>query len=119
MSAQVPSILVTLVAAVAVLLFSAFASLGVQWVALDARLAALLLASSLFIVGAYILSVAVMRIGDVSFVAPFRYTGLLWALILGWLIFDDWPDTLTLIGAAIVVGSGLFTLYRERAASGG
>ncbi len=117
MSAQVPSMLVTLAAAVTVLVFSALASLGVQWVALDARLAALLLGSSLFIVGAYILSVAVMRIGEVSFVAPFRYTGLLWALILGWLIFDDWPDTVTLIGAAIVVLSGLFTLYRERATS--
>jgi len=118
MSAKVPSMMVTLAAAVAVLVFSALASLGVQWVALDARLAALLLGSSLFIVGAYILSVAVMRIGEVSYVAPFRYSGLLWALILGWLIFDDWPDAVTLIGAAIVVLSGLFTLYRERATSG-
>jgi len=119
MSTAVPSMLVTLSAAVAVLAFSALASTQVQWVALDGRLVALLLGSSLFIVGGYVLSVAVMRIGDVSFVAPFRYTGLLWALILGLLLFGDWPDTVTLIGAAIVVGSGLFTLYRERVRSGG
>jgi drug/metabolite transporter (DMT)-like permease len=111
--------LVTLAAAVAVLVFSALASTQVEWVAMDARLMALLLGSSLFIVGGYVLSVVVMRVGDVSFVAPFRYAGLLWALILGWLVFGDWPDAVTLVGAAIVVMSGLFTLYRERARSGG
>lgn len=115
MSPEVPSMLVTLASAVAVLVFSALASLGVDWVPLDGRLALLLLGSSLFIIGGYVLSVAVMRVGDVSFIAPFRYTGLLWALILGWLVFGDWPDTVTLTGAAIVVLSGLFTLSRERA----
>ena len=55
-----------------------------------------------------------MRVGDVSFVAPFRYTGLIWALVLGFFVFGDWPDTLTLLGVAIVAGTGIFTLYRER-----
>jgi S-adenosylmethionine uptake transporter len=39
---------------------------------------------------------------------------LVWALILGWVVFGDWPAPLTLLGAAIVVGSGVFMLYRER-----
>ena len=64
--------------------------------------------------GGYFFSIQVMRTGDVAFIAPFRYTGLLWALLLGWLIFGDWPGTLTLIGAGIVVATGVFTLYRER-----
>ena len=55
-----------------------------------------------------------MRVGEIGFVAPFRYTGLVWALILGLVVFGDWPDALTLAGAAIVVATGLFTLYRER-----
>jgi S-adenosylmethionine uptake transporter len=118
MSSHVPSMTVTLASALSVLLFSAFASLGVEWVPLNARLIALLLGSSLFIMGGYVLSVAVMRVGEVSFVAPFRYSGLLWGLILGWLVFDEWPDVVTLTGAAIVVMSGLFTLYRERVGSG-
>jgi S-adenosylmethionine uptake transporter len=54
-----------------------------------------------------------MRVGDVSFTAPFRYTGLLWALLLGWLIFGDWPDNVTLLGGAIVVATGLYTLFRQ------
>lgn len=55
-----------------------------------------------------------MRSGDVSFVAPFRYTSLLWALLMGFLVFSDIPDLLMIAGAALVIGSGLYTLYRER-----
>mgnify|MGYP006970156193 FL=1 len=40
---------------------------------------------------------------------------MLWALLLGWFIFGDWQGTLTMIGAGIVVATGVFTLYRERA----
>jgi len=58
--------------------------------------------------------VLTMRVGEVSFTAPFRYSGLVVALILGLVMFGDWPDPLTLLGAAIVVGSGLFTMWRER-----
>ena len=54
-----------------------------------------------------------MRQGDIGMIAPLRYTGLLWALLLGWLVFDEWPDALTLLGSAIVVATGLFTLLRE------
>ncbi len=115
MSGQVHSLTVTLSASASVLVFSALASTGTDWVAMDARLWALLGASSVLIVGGYLFSVAVMRVGDVSFIAPFRYTGLLWALLLGWLVFGDWPDGLTLLGAGVVVATGLFTLLRERA----
>ncbi len=114
MSKQVPSLMVTLVTSIAVLVFAGAASSTVDWVPLDARLAALILGASVFVIAAYLFSVMVMRVGEVSFVAPFRYTGLVWALLLGWLMFGDWPDSLTLLGAAIVVASGLFTLYRER-----
>lgn len=119
MSSHISSMTVTLASAVAVLVFSALASLGVEWAPLNGKLIALLVGSSVFIMGGYVLSVAVMRVGEVSFIAPFRYSGLLWALILGWLVFGDWPDSVTLIGAAIVVMSGLFTLNRERVTSEG
>ncbi len=47
-------------------------------------------------------------------IAPFAYTELLWALGLGAIVFGDFPDTWTLVGAAIVAGSGLYVLRRER-----
>lgn len=54
-----------------------------------------------------------MRTGEVSAVTPFRYTRLVFALILAMLLFHEVPDTATWIGAAMVVGSGLFALTRK------
>ncbi|MEM1352915.1 MAG: DMT family transporter [Pseudomonadota bacterium] len=113
-SEQVPSVLVTLMSSVIMLLSFGSASLAVEWAPLTPRLAGLIFASSLFIVGAYFFSVQVMRQGSIASIAPFRYSGLIWALVLGWLVFGEWPEALTLLGAAIIVGTGLFTIYRER-----
>ena len=77
------------------------------------RLTVLVMLATALIVGAYLCSVMVMRVGDVSFVAPFRYTGLVWALVLGFLFFGEWPDMLTLVGSAIIVATGVFSLLRE------
>lgn len=115
LSAQVPSLTATFLTSLAVLTVFGGVSLGVEWQPVDLRLGLLLLLSSVFVMGGYLSSVVVMRLGDVGFVAPFRYTGLVWALVLGWLLFDHWPEPLTLIGAGIVVATGVFTLYRERA----
>ncbi len=117
MSAQVASMTVTLSSALAVFVAAGIASLWVDWVPLDARSAALIGASSLFVMLGYLLSVLVMRVGEVSFIAPFRYTGLIWALGLGWAVFGHWPKPLTLLGAAIVAAAGLFTFYRGRIAT--
>jgi S-adenosylmethionine uptake transporter len=114
MSPNVPSLTVTLVASLGVMVFAGMASLGGDWVALDGRQWMLLSGAALFILGGYLFSVLVMRVGEVSFSAPFRYSGLLWALILGFVVFGDWPDPITLTGAAIVVGAGVFTLLRGR-----
>ena len=46
--------------------------------------------------------------------APFTYTQILWAFAFGYLLFGDVPDGWTLLGAAIVIASGLYLLYRER-----
>ena len=49
-----------------------------------------------------------------SVLAPFNYSGLIWATLLGWLVFADLPDRWTLVGAALIVASGIYTLHRER-----
>ena len=72
-------------------------------------------AAGLLLVG-YQFIIMSTRVGDVSYIAPFRYTALLWAVLLGYLLFGDVPDTAMIIGAAIIVGSGLYTIYRERRA---
>ena len=74
----------------------------------------LTLCATLFGVLAYTALTAAMRTGDVSAVTPFRYTRLLFALILGATIFHERPDALTLIGSAIVVASGIYVLTQNR-----
>ena len=69
--------------------------------------------ATLFVIGGYICSVAAMRVGEIGFVAPFRYSSLLVALILGFFFFGEWPDAVTTLGATIVVSAGLYTLWRE------
>ena len=55
-----------------------------------------------------------MRSGEVGVVTPFRYTRLVFALILAVLVFGERPDMLTLLGGAVIVASGLYTLVRSR-----
>ncbi|NSX56387.1 DMT family transporter [Parasulfitobacter algicola] len=63
---------------------------------------------------AYYAIVAAMRVGEVSFVTPFRYSRIVFAMILGILVFDEQPDRWVIVGAIIIVASGLFTVWRER-----
>ncbi len=114
MSAGLPSVLVALAASVAVALMGLAGTAVTGWVAVGLHEVLLVgFAASALIVG-YLSSVKTMRVGEIGFVAPFRYTALIWATLLGYLVFGTLPDALTLLGAAVVIGTGIFTLYRER-----
>jgi drug/metabolite transporter (DMT)-like permease len=66
-----------------------------------------------FGVAGYYAIVAAMRIGDASAITPFRYTRLLFSLIVGMVVFSERPDAPTLIGASIIIGTGLYMFLRE------
>jgi drug/metabolite transporter (DMT)-like permease len=75
---------------------------------------ALLACGAVLLLVGYQFIIMAMRTGEISFIAPFRYTALLWAILMGFLVFGDVPDLAMIAGATIIVGSGLYTLYRER-----
>lgn len=75
---------------------------------------ALMLGAVVCGMGGYYALTRAMQTGEVGFVTPFRYARLLFALILGWTLFDERPDAPMLLGAAIVVAAGLYTLLHER-----
>jgi drug/metabolite transporter (DMT)-like permease len=54
------------------------------------------------------------RIAPASLLAPFFYSQLLWVSVLGFLVFGNLPDIWTIVGAAIIAASGLYTAHRER-----
>lgn len=81
---------------------------------MDLRLISLMATAMAIGIFAYYAIVAAMRVGEVSFVSPFRYTRLIFALFIGITFFGERPDLFTLIGAAIIVSSGIYTVLRER-----
>lgn len=104
---------IALYAAVSVTLMGSCLSLGQGWVLPGLTQILLLILAGLFLTVGYITAVSAMRIGEISYVAPFRYTSLVVAIIAGLLVFGDWPDFWTWIGAALVVGAGAYTIWRE------
>jgi len=118
-AADVPAVLITLSTTVAVTLLAGALSLVEGWRAFAPRDLALLALAAAFLMGAYYLIVDAMRHGELSLVAPFRYTGVLYAIVLGYLIWGDVPNALAWAGIALLVGAGLFVLHRERARARG
>jgi len=114
MTRAVPTLLIALANSAAVALFGAVGTLGESLVLPTSHGFALLAGTSGFIVAGYLLTVMAVRTGELSFVTPFRYTGLIWALLAGLFLFAEWPDPVTFAGALLIVGTGLFSFYRER-----
>lgn len=75
---------------------------------------AVIIGGGIFGMGGYYAITVSMRIGEISAVAPYRYTRLVAALVLAFFIFGEVPDLAMIVGASLVIGAGLFTLYRER-----
>ncbi|WP_377761439.1 DMT family transporter [Paracoccus angustae] len=73
----------------------------------------LLLLGSAFLTVGYVTAVASMRVGEISYVAPFRYTSLLVAIAMGLVVFGEWPDLWTWAGSAMVIAAGTYTIWRE------
>lgn len=114
LSAQIPSLIVALSGAVSVTLIGAVVTLFYDWQPVSGAPLLRLGGAAIFLVAGYLVSVMVMRVGEISFIAPFRYTSLIWAIVLGIAVFGEMPDRWTLIGSAIVVATGIYTFYRER-----
>lgn len=111
---HIPSIYVTLATTVSITIAGALLIVPLGgWQPMTLRAVSHLALASVFLLVGYQSIISTMRIGEISFIAPFRYTGLLWAVLLGFVFFGNLPDIYMLLGAAIVVLSGIYTFYRE------
>ncbi len=86
------------------------------WVPVDPGDLWLFLAIALFGTAGMTMMTQAVRMAPAVIVAPLDYTGLLWATLLGWLIWRETPDSMTWLGAAIIIASGVFTIFRARRA---
>jgi drug/metabolite transporter (DMT)-like permease len=117
LSAQVPTMAVTLITTISVATMGAVFSLFTPWPEVTISNVLLLALAAVGLLIGYLFSILTMRIGDVGAVAPFRYSILIWAILLGIALFDEWPDFWTIVGASLLTASGVYTLHRERIAS--
>ncbi|MCI5038420.1 MAG: DMT family transporter [Donghicola eburneus] len=88
--------------------------LGTPIAPMDAPQWKLIGAALVFSLMGYYALTAAMRLGEMGVIMPFRYTRLIFAMIIGLTFFDERPDALTYLGAAIIIASGIYTLFRER-----
>lgn len=114
----VPSAGVTLITVVCVCAVGGAATFVEGWAAMDARAWIAIFASAAISGTGQHLMVLSMRWGEVAVVSPFRYSGLFASTLVGWAVWGDLPDGLAWLGIALIVGAGLYALWRERVTKG-
>lgn len=114
LDSKVPTVTVALSTTLGITAFAALMLIGTEWAEINFVSWSLIIAAAAAVTVATLLSVVAMRTGDIGFVSPFRYTSLIGAIGLGILLFGEWPDGITLLGAAIIAFAGIYSLYREQ-----
>lgn len=110
---DVASSTIALYAAISVTASAFVLSLGQGWRMPTLEQAGLLVLAGAFLTVGYLTVVATMRVGEISFVAPFRYVSLVVAIVLGLIVFGEWPDLWTWAGAGLIVIAGIYSIWRE------
>lgn len=107
------STLMVLIVSTSVVAFAGLLTLPFGWVAPTPAELGLFVLTSILVAVAQGLMIESLKYGEVGLVGPFKYTSLLWALLLGLLVWGDVPGPWTLAGAALVIASGLYIWRRE------
>jgi drug/metabolite transporter (DMT)-like permease len=111
---RVPTLVISFMAAVGSAIIGSIMGLFETWRPMALTDIGMLAISAAFVATGHYLIVIAFRGGvDVSAIAPFRYTLLIWAGVCGYLAFGEVPDRYAVIGSALIVGSGLYAMHRE------
>ncbi len=106
---------VALLTAVAITAMAGSVSVFTGWGPIRPANLALIALAGLCLSAGYLLSIQTVRVGDLSVSAPFRYTSVLGAVLVGLLLFDETPDALTALGCTLIVVAGLITAVADQA----
>ena len=112
-SLRIPVLLITLSTAIAVSIGSGVATMTQTWAPVTDANLLMLLGASVFLSLAYYFLIVAMRSGEMSLVAPFRYSGLLFALLIGYVVWEELPNLMAWLGILLLVVSGLMILREE------
>lgn len=114
---DVPSSFIAFATSVAITAMAGALAAFTGWNPVTARAGLLVLLACLCLVVGYVFAIQTVRVGDLSVSAPFRYTTLLGAVVLGYLFFAEVPDVYTIAGCTVIVLSGLSSIHLERRAT--
>ena len=117
LSKEVHALLPTFSASLGVLAFSLVLMLNTPIQPMDMDNSLFIVAAAFFIIFGYYTAVSAMRVGEVSFVSPFRYSAILFALLIGFLFFKEQPDAYAFLGILIIMTSGILLMIRNNSAN--
>ncbi|MGE0312271.1 MAG: DMT family transporter [Lautropia sp.] len=110
----IPASIVMLANSISVALFAGAWSLVQGWAPMSWRQFGLLGLAAVLVATGYWLLIRAMRVGELSVIAPFRYSALLWALLIGFVVWGNLPNLLAWIGIGLLVGAGLYLFWTDR-----
>lgn len=112
-SGDAPSFLITSASAIMVTLAGLVYAMFEPWVPMQPAEFMGLALASICILGGYYFVLISFRVGEVSFISPFRYSIVIWAILIGYFVWGDIPDMWTFAGIFIVIVAGVYTFRRE------
>ena len=107
------STLAIMLISTSVVTIAGLSTIPLGWVPLQVADLGWFVASASLVALAQALMIESLRMGEIGLVAPFKYTSLVWAVLLGVVVWGDLPDAWTWVGSTLVVGSGLYIWHRE------
>ena len=114
LSIDIHTLLPTVSASWGVFLFSTILMINTPFQPLSLYNSSFIGLAALFIIFGYYTAVLVMRSGEISFISPFRYSAIIFALLIGVVFFNEWPNASALLGILLVTASGGILLYRNQ-----
>ena len=111
----IPASFIAFITAVAMTVMTGGLAVFTGWNPVTPRAAVVVAAACLCLIVGYVFTIQTVRVGDLSISAPFRYTTLLGAVVLGYVFFNEIPNELTIAGCAIILASGVYAVRLERA----
>jgi len=112
-SSGIPSLLITFATAIAVTVGSGIVSMFEIWQPMSFKTVGMLAAAAAFLMAGIHLIVVATRAGELSLIAPFRYSFIVWALLSGYFVWGEFPDHWAIAGIVLIALSGAYTLHRE------
>ena len=113
LSFDVPTLIPTVSASLGVLLFSTILIINTAFQPPSLQNSFFIGSAAFFIIFGYYTAILVMRAGEISFISPFRYSAILFALLIGFIFFEEQPSKTALLGMIIVMVSGVALIMRN------